>query len=115
MYIMYIPPQTYIGGKKKKSSQKKCVHCAHRLVQDLNYAGLQFGHDGRVAGGHAVLARATGDDHLHITNTAGRWSCKRKGGMYALYSCTPVCRMYQRPSSRKEVGHQVIRNKTTSV
>lgn len=42
-----------------------CVaRATHRLVNDLDDAGLQLGHDRGVTGGHTVLARATRDDHL---------------------------------------------------
>lgn len=41
-----------------------CTLRTHRLVQDLDHTGLHLSHDGRVAGSHAVLARAARDDHL---------------------------------------------------
>lgn len=41
-----------------------CARVTHRLVNNLNDAGLQLGHDRRVAGGDTVLTRAARDDHL---------------------------------------------------
>lgn len=41
---------------------------AHRLVQNLENTGLELGDDGRVTGGHAVLARAARDDDLTTAN-----------------------------------------------
>lgn len=42
---------------------------AHRLVQNLENTGLELSDDGRVTGGHAVLARTARDDDLTAANT----------------------------------------------
>lgn len=49
---------------KQGEGRKKCARATHRLVNNLNDAGLHLGDDRRVTGGDTVLARATRDDHL---------------------------------------------------
>lgn len=58
-------PMLYSSTEHEQGAGGGGARFTHRLVNNLNDAGLQLGHDRRVTGGDTVLARATRDDHLN--------------------------------------------------
>lgn len=64
-----------VDGEHKKARK----YGTHRLVHNLNHAGLQLRDDGRVAGGNTVLARASRDDHLAADEGASEAGARRYG------------------------------------